>query len=171
MSCSASIKMMRAFLRCSACASSDITSCSSSGRRISRTSTERIVMPQSATFSSRVLFSSRSSCSRRMATSAAPARPIASRSAVCAASSTAREKSPTSVQAAFASHTIQNRTAFTLMGTRSEVRVSSAPNVVDLILVSTRIAFCSMMGIVQYKPGPETRLNFPNRRTTTRSHC
>ena len=61
-----------------------------------------------------------------MATSAALARPMASRRAVWAAISTARVKSPTSVQAAAASHTCQNSTASTFMGTRSAVSVSSA---------------------------------------------
>ena len=171
MSASASMRVMRARLRCSAWASSDITSCSSFGMTMSRTSTESTVMPQGATFSSSTPLSSRSSCSRRMATSAAPARPIASRRAVCAASSTAREKSPTSVQAAFASHTTQNSTAFTSSGTKSAESVSSAPNDVVRTRQSTRSAFCSTTGIVQYSPGPDTRLNFPRRRTTTFSHC
>ena len=96
---------------------------------------------------------------------------MASRSAVCAASSTARVKSPTSVQAAFASHTCQNSTAFTSSGTRSAVSVSSAPNVVARTRPSTRMVFCSIMGKVQNSPGPLTRLNRPNRSTTTFSHC
>ena len=115
--------------------------------------------------------SSRSSCSRRMATSATLARPMASRSAVWAASSTARVKSPTSMHAAFASHTCQNSTAFTSSGTRSAVRVSSAPKVVARTRVSTRMVFCSMTGNVQNRPGPDTRLNVPKRSTTTFSHC
>ena len=106
-----------------------------------------------------------------MATSAAPARPMASRSAVCAASSTARVKSPTSVQAALASHTCQNSTAFTSRGTRSAVRVSSAPNEVTRTRPSTRMVFCSITGMVQNSPGPLTRLNLPSRSTTTFSHC
>ena len=96
---------------------------------------------------------------------------MASRSAVWAASSTARVKSPTSMQAAFASHTCQNSTAFTSSGTRSAVRVSSAPNVVARTRVSTRMVFCSMTGNVQNRPGPDTRLNVPKRSTTTFSHC
>ena len=48
------------------------------------------------------------------------ARPMASRSAVCAASSTARVKSPTSVQAAFASHTVpEQHGVHVRAGTRS----------------------------------------------------
>ena len=96
---------------------------------------------------------------------------MASRSAVCAASRTARVKSPTSVQAAFASHTIQKSTASTSSGTRSFVSVSSAPNVVTRTRVSTRIAQLSTMGTTKNGPGPTMRLNLPSRKTTTFSHC
>ena len=49
---SASMSAMRAFLRHSACASSDITPCSSFGMMMSRISTDSTVMPQSVTFAS-----------------------------------------------------------------------------------------------------------------------
>ena len=53
MSCSASMRMMRAFFRCSAWASSDIVSCSSSGITMSRTFTEMMSTPQPAAMEKR----------------------------------------------------------------------------------------------------------------------
>ena len=79
------MRMMRAFFRCSACASSDMASCSASGTTMSRISTDMTVMPHSEVFASSTSVSSLSNWLRRMVISATLERPIASRSAVCAA--------------------------------------------------------------------------------------
>ena len=44
------------------------------------------------------------------------------------------------------------------MGTRSEVRVCSAPKPVSIMRVSAFSAVCSMKGMVRYGPGPLVRL-------------
>ena len=57
------------------------------------------------------------------------------------------------------------------MGTRSLVRVSSAPKPVTMMRWSALSAVCSMKGMVRYSPGPAMRLNLPKRKMTTFSHC
>ena len=57
------------------------------------------------------------------------------------------------------------------MGTKSLVRVSSAPKPVTMMRWSALSAVCSMKGMVKYSPGPAMRLNLPKRKMTTFSHC
>ena len=83
----------------------------------------------------------------------------------------ARPKSPTSIQANLASQTCQNSTASTFNGTRSLVKVSSAPNGVVRMRMSTRRAQLSSSGMVRKMPGPATREKRPSLSTTTFSHC
>ena len=89
MSFSASASTMRAFFLRSATASCAMASCSSFGSTMSRISTSMMVMPHGLSFSSMASFSSSSNWSRRVATSATVARPMALRMAVCAIHDTA----------------------------------------------------------------------------------
>ena len=95
---------------------------------------------------------------------------MASRSAVCAVSATAKRQSSTSVHAFSGSQIIQNSTASTSSGTRSLVSASSAPNGVAMVRWSTRSVQNSMSGMLKKMPGPAKRLNRPSRMITARSH-